>query len=134
MTIKKKPSTAELPTRQLNSTKRKPDEITDEFALAVARRLEERNIAKVPGVPADEPEPQWYDLMIEHERRHRELEAEREAKRQAERHAAQSTPDLIRSTMARAARQPTSTMPLNGDRVLRAPLAGGNGTVNSTRP
>lgn len=140
MTIRKKPGAAEMLTRHLNSTKRKPDTIEDEFALAVARRLEKRNIAKVPGLPDDDPEPQWYDRAIEHDRRHRQLEAEPEAQRQAERQAAQSTPDLIRSTLGAldvdvrgAAKQPASTMPLNGSGVLRAALAGGDGTVNSTR-
>ncbi|OBI54674.1 hypothetical protein A5667_24905 [Mycolicibacterium fortuitum] len=136
MTIRKKPSAAEMLTRQLNSTKRQPAEsIEDEFALAVARRLEERQIAKVPGVSDDQPEPQWYDIAIEMDRRHREYLADREAQRQAKQQAAQSTPDLIRSTLAGAARQPApTTMPLNGSRVLRAALAGGDGTINSTRP
>ncbi|TGB41452.1 hypothetical protein [Mycolicibacterium peregrinum] len=135
MTIRKKRSAAEMLTRQLNSTKSKPAEsIDDEFALAVARRLEARQIAKVPGVPDDQPEPQWYDISIEMVRRHREFLAEREAKRQAKQQAAQSTPDLIRSTLAGASRQSApTTMPLNGDRVLRAALAGGAGTINSTR-
>lgn len=131
MTIKTNSSAAELLTRQINSTKRTPaGTIEDEFGQAVARRLEQRGIVKVPGLPVDETEPQWYDLMIEHGRRHREFKAEREAQRQAEQQAAKATPDLIRSTLAGAAGQPTSTMPLNGAAVLRAALNGGRGTVN----
>ena len=102
-------------TRQIRPTKRRPD--------------------AVEGSPPDgRQEPEWYDIAIEMERQHQEFLAEREAKHEAEQHAAQSTPDLIRSTLAGAAKQQSSTMPLNGSRVLRAALAGGGGTINSTRP
>lgn len=120
-------------TRQIHSTKQKPNAVEAGLAHAVARRLEERNIAKIPGLPDDHPDPEWYDIAIELHRQHEEFLAEREAKNQAEQHAAQSTPDLIRSALAGSTQQRSSTMPLNGTRVLHAALAGGGGTINSTR-
>ncbi len=135
MTIRRKSSAAAMLTRQIDSSRRKPtDTVEDGLAQAVGRRLEERHIAAVPGLPDDQPEPEWHDIAIELHRRHEELLAEREATHEAEQRAAQSTPDLIRSTLAGAAQQQSSTMPLNGSRVLRAALAGGDGTINSTRP
>ncbi|EEN89498.1 hypothetical protein RHOER0001_4359 [Rhodococcus erythropolis SK121] len=135
MTTRRNPSAAAMLTRQINLTNRKPDAVQGGLAQAVARRLEERNIATVPGLPDDKPEPEWYDIAIDLHHRHKEFLAEREAKNQAEQHPAQSTPDLIRSALAGAAkRQPSSAMPLNGTRVLHAALAGGGGTINSTRP
>ncbi|MBM4600038.1 hypothetical protein GS440_17405 [Rhodococcus hoagii] len=134
MTPRRNLSAAALLTRQINSTNQKPDAIQGGFAQAVGRRLEERNVTAVPGLPDDKPEPEWYDLAIEVHRQHEEFVAERETKRQAEQQAAQSTPDLIRTALAGTTRQPSSTMPLNGTRVLRAALAGGAGTINSTRP
>lgn len=68
--------------------------------------------------PQKESRP-WYDLAIEHHRRHQQFEADREAKREANEAAAVSTPDLIRSTLASQS-TPSSTMPLNGTRVLTA--------------
>ncbi|MGV9945286.1 hypothetical protein [Rhodococcus aetherivorans] len=135
MTIRKKPSAAEMLTRQINSTKKKgTDAVTGAFAQAVASRLEECHITAVPGLPDEKPKPEWYDVAIGLHRQHEEFLADREAKNQAEQQAAQTTPDLIRSTLAGAAQQQSSTMPLNGSRVLRAALAGGGGTINSTRP
>jgi len=133
MTTRRNLSAAALLTRQINLTNRKPDAVQGGFAQAVARRLEDRNIATVPGLPDDQPEPEWYDIAIELHRRHEEFLTEREAKQQADQHPAQSTPDLIRSALAGATRQRSSTMPLNGTRVLRAALAGGDGTINSSR-
>ena len=57
--------------------------VTDEFAKAIARQLERRVIAKVPGVPSPEPEPTWIDNAIEYGERTRELEAKWTAQRQA---------------------------------------------------
>jgi hypothetical protein len=102
MTNKKKTSAADLLYQQINSAKPKPNpKITDPFATEVAKRLEQRSITKVPGLPDDEPEPQWYDLVIEMERRHQEFLADREAKHHAEQQASLSTADLIRSTLCR---------------------------------
>ncbi|UNQ33892.1 hypothetical protein [Prescottella equi] len=134
MTTRRNLSAAALLTRQINSTNRKPDAIQGGFAQAVARRLEERQVVTVPGLLDDQPELEWYDIAIELHRRHEEFLVEREAKHQAEQHAAQSTPELIRTALAGATRQRSSTMPLNGTRVLHAALAGGSGTINSTRP
>ncbi|MEE3852777.1 hypothetical protein VZC37_20730 [Gordonia sp. LSe1-13] len=135
MTIRKKPSAAEMLQRQIKSTRRQPPTpIEGDFAQAIGARLEEREITKVAGLPAtEEPEPRWYDLAIEVQRRHQEFVGEREAKQQAEHQAAQSTPDLIRSTLAGTVKpSAASAMPLNGSRVLRAALAGGQGTINTT--
>lgn len=135
MTIKEKPSAAQMLTRRINSTKRKPAEtIEDEFAQAVAHRLESRGITTVPGLPQDEP-PQWYDLAIERERRFREYEAKREAQRQAEeaaRNEPQSTAGILAVAIAaQADSSPASKhIPLNGAAVLRAALAGHAGTIN----
>ncbi|NKS15124.1 hypothetical protein GS490_02060 [Rhodococcus hoagii] len=133
MTTRRKLSAAALLTRQINSTNRESDAIQGGLAQAVGRRLEERHVTAVPGLPDDKPEPEWYDLAIESHRRHKEFLTEREAKQQAEQHVAQSAPDLIRSALAGATQQRSSTMPLNGTRVLHAALAGGDGTINSSR-
>lgn len=132
MTIRRQPSAAEMLTRQINSARHtRVSTIDGDFAQAVASRLQERNIAMVPGLPDDRPEPEWYDIAIEMDRRHQDFVAQHAVKHQAEQRAAQSTPDLIRSTLSSAAKQPASTMPLNGSRVLRAALAGGGGTINA---
>lgn len=134
MTIKKKPSAAELLTQQLNSTKRKPDpKITDGFAQAVARKLDSRGIVRVPGLPVDDPEPEWWEVSMEHLRRQQALAAEQEARRQAEEvaQAAPQTTSLLMGEIARAATgSGSATIPLNGAAVLRAALTGGGGTVN----
>lgn len=135
MKIRRKSSAAAMLTRQIDALRRKStDTVEDGLAQAVGRRLKERRIAAVPGIADDQPDPEWYDIAIELHRRHEDLLAGREAEHEAEQRAAQSTPDLIRSTLAGAAQQQSSTMPLNGSRVLRAALAGGGGTINSTRP
>jgi hypothetical protein len=126
----------------------KPEPITDEFAQAVARKLESRGIVRVPGLPTDEPE--WFDVAIEHHRRQQELAAEREARRQAEEVAQetlQTTASILIGEIAKAATGSGSAanagseadplragyrtaLPLNGAAVLRAALSGGSGTVN----
>jgi hypothetical protein len=116
---------------------RTPQPITDEFAKAIAKRLESRGIVKVPGLEDDEPESESDRIraaLDRYEAAERQSEAEREAKRQAEHEAAtapQTTADLIRQTMAET-HQSTSKapLPLNGAAVLRAALAGGHGTIN----
>jgi Mg-chelatase subunit ChlI len=102
--------------------------ITDEFAQAVAKRLESREIVRVPGL-ADEPE--WFDVAIEQlQRTQRERE---EALRQSEkaREAPRSTSSIIATEIARAATgSGSAVIPLNGAAVLQAALSGGHGTVN----
>jgi hypothetical protein len=126
---------AEMLKRALAGTQgRTPQPITDEFAKAIAKRLESRGIVKVPGLPdEDESELEWYEKLLELDRRHEEFEREREAREQAEQEAATAhltTPDLIRRTMAETHPTSKSTIPLNGAAVLRAALAGGPGTIN----
>ena len=84
-----------------------PQPVTDEFAKAIAQKLETRGIVKVPGLPHPEPEPTWIDAAVEFERRNKELEQ--------------------RWTQEREAAQ---AVPLNGAQVLRAALAGEHGTIN----
>ena len=110
--------------------RRDPAPVEGEFAKAVARKLERRGIARVPGAEDDSPEPEWFDLAIEHQRRQRATQAELEARRQAEQEAELPTADMLRSALTR--RTPGTPLPLNGAAVLRAALAGGQGTVNSS--
>ncbi|WP_370332223.1 hypothetical protein [Mycolicibacterium hippocampi] len=134
-TISRKSSAAEalirtVKTRQ--STPRNPDAIEGDFAQAVARKLESRGIATVPGLPTDEPGPHWYDAAIEVERRHREFEAQREAGRQAEeaaKNAPQTAAGMLSAAIAGQAKA-GGPVPLNGAAVLGAALAGGKGTIN----
>jgi hypothetical protein len=115
-----------------------PEAIEGDFAQAVARRLESREIVRVPGLPVDDPEPEWFDVAIEHLRRQQELAAEREARREAEEEAQntpQNTASILMGEIAKAATgSGSTTIPLNGAAVLRAVLNGGNGTVNGLRP
>ncbi len=143
-------SAAEMLKRALAGNQgHRPEPITDEFAQAIARQLEAKQIAKVPGLPSPEPEPEWYDRAAEFVRRTKELEDEREASRRAE-EAAQNEPDttvdLIRQMMDETyggagsaepaqnhhetTRTSRSVIPLNGAAVLRAALAGGHGIIN----
>ena len=62
-----------------------PQPITDEFALAIARKLEARGIAKVPGIPDDEE--RWQDTVLTFLQEQRDIEeraAERQAKAEAQ--------------------------------------------------
>jgi hypothetical protein len=108
----------------------------DHFAQAIGRQLERRGIAKVPGLPSPEPEPEWYDAWIELDRQHKELEAEREARRPAEAEAAQApqtTAGILAAEITKAATNSNSAhIPLNGAQVLRTALSsmGGSGTIN----
>ncbi|MUM29069.1 hypothetical protein [Mycolicibacterium sp. CBMA 295] len=75
MTMKKKPGAAEMLSKRLAATAgEKTQSVADSFGQAIGKRLEERGITRVPGLPDDEPQPEWYDLAIEHHRRHKELE------------------------------------------------------------
>jgi hypothetical protein len=111
---------------------RTPQPITDEFARAIARRLESRGIVKVPGLEDDEPESESDRIraaLNRYEAAAREIEAEREVKRQADEEAeaaAKPTTAIVREAIAGA----SGTMPLNGAGILRAALAGGQGTIN----
>lgn len=113
----------------------RPVAIEGDFAQAIARQLESRGIARVPGLPA-EPEPQWFDTAIEHLRRQQELAAEREARRRAEGAAEEKRrrpglPNILMSEIAKTATPGRSSapIPLNGAAVLRAALNGGPGTT-----
>jgi hypothetical protein len=110
-----------------------PQPVTDEFAKAVAKRLESRGIAKVPGLPDEEED--WPAKVLEFLRAQRDLE-ERAAERQAEREAAQdehtapqTTAGILREAIVGSSGS-SGPMPLNGAGVLRAALAGGHGTIN----
>lgn len=110
---------------------RTPQPITDEFAKAIARRLESRGIVKVPGLE-DKPESESDRIRAALDRceaAERQIEAERKAKRQPDAEAeaaAKPTTAIVREAIAGA----SGTMPLNGAGILRAALAGGQGTIN----
>jgi hypothetical protein len=107
-----------------------PQPITDDFAKAIARKLEERGIAKVPGIPSPDPEPTWIDNAIEFGRQSKELEAEWEAKRQAELEAA-TAPQTTAGILANTITGSSSVIPLNGDGILDVVMrAMGGGTAN----
>jgi hypothetical protein len=107
-----------------------PQPITDDFAKAIARKLEERGIAKVPGIPSPDPEPTWIDNAIEFGRRTKELEAEWEAKRQAELEAA-TAPRTTAGILHREIKGSSAAIPLNGDGIIRAVMSAmGGGTAN----
>jgi hypothetical protein len=127
---------AEMLKRALAGTQgRTPQPITDEFAKAIAKRLESRGIVKVPGLEDDEPESESDRIraaLNRYEAAERQIEAEREAKRLAEEEAAQNertTADIVREAIS-ASTGSSGHIPLNGERVLRAALAGGPGTIN----
>lgn len=104
----------------------KPEPIEGDLEQAIARKLQSREITAVPGLPSD-PEPQWYDLAIEMNRRQAEFESQREAQHQSEAEAATLPPTaagLVRKAVT------GSDIPLNGAAVLRAALAAGQGTIN----
>ena len=111
-------SAAESVKRAVANTRGNPQPVEDEFAQAIGRQLERRGIAKVPGLPRPEPEPEWYDAWIELDRQHKELEAEREARRQAEAEAAQApqtTAGFLSTEITKAATNSGSAhIPLNG--------------------
>jgi hypothetical protein len=100
--------------------------ITDELALAIARRLEAKGIAKVPGLPEVEESSE--------DRLKRLLECLRNdtATVEPEPEAApprQTTAGIVREAIAGSIGA-SGHIPLNGPAVLRAALAGGPGTIN----
>ena len=111
-----------------------PRPITDEFALAIARKLEARGIAKVPGVPDDEE--RWQDTVLTFLQEQRDIEERsaerrRQAEAEAQHTAPPSTAAILAAEIAKAGTSSGSAhMPLNGAQVLRTALAGGGGTIN----
>ncbi len=113
-----------------------PQPITDEFVLAIAKRLEARGITTVPGIPVEEPDekPLAERLRAFLEEQHDIEERAAERQRQAEEEhdappAPQTTADIVREAIS-ASTGSSGHIPLNGERVLRAALAGGPGTIN----
>jgi hypothetical protein len=125
-------SAADALKRVLSAKQGKAQQITDPTDQAIARRLEERGITKVPGLPQDEPELTWYDIALELHRNHEEFVAQREAQRKAdeENPPNRSAAEILRDNLVGGPDKSSNTMPLNGAQVLRAALAGGSGTVN----
>ncbi len=111
---------------------RTPQPITDEFARAIAKRLESRGSVKVPGLEDDAPESDRIRAALDrYEATAREIEADREAKRQAKAEAeaaAKPTTAIIREAITGA----SAPVALNGMGVLRAALSGmgTKGTIN----
>jgi hypothetical protein len=139
MTMRKKSSAADKLKRSIVNTaaQAKPAAaVEDEFAQAVARQLEAKNIAQVPGLPKSEPEPEWFDRVIKLGQRHDELEAKWEAQRQADaeelENPPQSTASVILSEITKAnSSSGSGHMALNSAGILRAALGGGPGSINN---
>ncbi|MDQ1308598.1 MAG: hypothetical protein QG671_4433 [Actinomycetota bacterium] len=112
-----------------------PGAVNGGFTAAIARRLEERGIAQVPGIHTADQPPDWWDLLIEVDRRHRQAEQRRLERQRLEEEVSSTPPTAAGVLAAEITRQAGATssisMPLNGAAVLRAALAGGPGTVNS---
>lgn len=110
MTIARKPSAANLLKRQI-----------------------ERTTPRQP-TPARRPAPHPADFAIELHRRNAEalarLDAKRKAEEEAARNASRSAPEALHAAITRGSSNP---LPLNGAAVLRAALAGGNGSINGQR-
>ncbi len=116
-------------TKLLNSTRPpKPQLLDGAFMQAVARRIEARGIARVPGLPADEPEPTWFDLAIEHDRRCKELLDSYTVPHETEQEGHRTPAAIVNASIASSS---STTMPLNGAAVLHAALSGGGGTINA---
>ena len=81
----------------LTQSQREPAPVEGEFAKAVARKLESRGITRVPGAQVHAPEPEWFDLAIEHDRRQKAGQADLEARRQAEQEARLPTAAKLRN-------------------------------------
>jgi hypothetical protein len=112
---------------------RTPQPITDEFALAIARRLESRGIVKVPGLPEEEESPEdRVKRVLGYLREVDAVEGGQAAERQPE--AApppQTTAGIVREAIS-ASTGSSGHIPLNGMAVLKAVLAGlgTKGTIN----
>jgi hypothetical protein len=107
--------------------------VTDEFAEAIARRLENRGVVNVPGLTEDEPEDTPADRLTRYRLETKALEAKWAAQRQAEQDATaadypQTTASIFRAAIAGA----SAPVPLNGIGVLRAP-PGRHGRRNHQR-
>lgn len=146
--MKRQPSAAKTLVRQIKRTPRKgPQPIVSASEQMVARRLESRGITgPVPGmpVPVEESEDErrsraladlaeWYRYLNSGQ-----YEVDREARRQAEEAAKEAPPTtagMLAAAIKAQAGSPangagSSAIPLNGAAVIRAAIAGGNGTVN----
>ena len=84
--------------------------------------------AQLPGLPRDEPEPQWYDILLEDRQAAQGIQAET-AKREAEEELKRQ-PSAARLHAAITGSTDRSSMALNSAGILRAALGGGSGTIN----
>ncbi len=113
---------------------RTPQPITDEFAVAIAKRLEARRIATVSGLPDEKPDEkplaERLRVFLEEQRdiEERAAERQRQAEEQDEPPAPQTTADIVRAAIS-ASSGSSGHIPLNGPAVLKAALAGGPGTA-----
>jgi len=112
----------------------RPQQITDSLALGIAKRLEARGIARVPGLPEEEEDwPKKVLAFLQEQRDIEERAAERRRQAEEERDAPpapRTTAGIVRQAMAEAHPTSKAPLPLNGAAVLRAALAGGHGTIN----
>jgi hypothetical protein len=105
-------------------------DIDDEFARAVARRLSQRGIVKIPGLGDEKPEDTLADRLAAYGAGTLALEQRLAEQRQAEQDAA-TPPKTAAGILHRAIAGSSAPVPLNGMGVLLAAIAGmGTGTIN----
>lgn len=132
MTIKKKPDAAALLKRNLSKPKRiKPEPITDAADQAVARRLGDRQIVHVTGLPPKPmSESEAWDRVLELGRR---LKAEPAEQGQPAPAAPESPSYIINRMIVNSGQASSSPIPLNGPRVTAAALSGMDVSVQDGR-
>jgi hypothetical protein len=103
--------------------------ITDDLALGIAKRLEARGIARVPGLPEEEETSEdRIKRVLKYLRDEKSAEAA-EPQPEAAPPPQQSTAGIVREAISSSIGS-SGHIPLNGAAVLRAALAGGPGTIN----
>jgi hypothetical protein len=121
---------------------RPPQRIDDDFALAVARRLDARGIVTVEGAEDGRAHMRRVLEYLEKSKELEKLDAERQAAAAPPPPLPPSTADVLRRVMAEQSAaaadvdsQP-AVPPLNGERLLRKVLGsnGNAGTINGGQP
>jgi hypothetical protein len=119
---------------------RPPQRIEDDFALAVARRLDARGIVTVEGAEDGRAHMRKVLEYLEKSKELEKLDAERQAAAAPPPPPPPTTADVLRRLMAEqntAAADVDSqpaVPPLNGDQLLRNALGGNAGTINGGQP
>lgn len=119
---------------------REPQRIEDDFARAVARRLDVRGIVTVEGAEDGRAHMRRVLEYLEKSKALEKLDAERQAAAAPPPPPPQTSADILRRVMAEqntaaaeVDRQP-AVPPLNGDQLLRNALGGNAGTINGGQP